>query len=50
MTELEDDLVGESTVRGLLEKYISWILHDGLSWVVDRVIERPQFLQGLVHV
>ena len=48
--ELEADLVGESAARGLLEKDILWILHDRLSRVVDRVIESPQSLQGLVHV
>lgn len=48
--ELEADLFGESIARGLLEKDISWILHDRLSRVVDRVIKSPQFFQGLVHV
>ena len=49
-TELEANLVRESAARGVLEKDISWILRDGLGWVLDRVIESPQFLEGLVHV
>ena len=48
--ELEVDLVAENATRGALEKDISWILHDGVSRVVDKVIESPHFLQGLVHV
>lgn len=39
--ELDVDLVTESTVKGALEKYVSWILNDGLSRVVDRVGESP---------
>lgn len=50
MADLEADLVGEGAVRRVLEKDILWILHDGLSQVVDRVIESLEFLQGLIHV
>lgn len=49
-TELEVDLVVENAAKGVLDKDISWILSDGLSRVVDSVIESPQFLQGLVQV
>ena len=48
--ELEADMVGEITARGVLEKDIPWILHDGLYRIVDKVIESPHFLKGLVHV
>lgn len=48
--ELEADLVTKSSAKGVLENDVSWILNDELSRVVDRVVESPQFLQGLVHV
>lgn len=40
----------ENATRGALERDISWILGDGLSRVMDRLIESAQFLQGSVLV
>lgn len=50
MAELEVDLVVEKAAKGVLEKDVLWNLGDGFSRVVDRVIESPQFLHGLVQV
>ena len=50
IVELEVDLVTEGTAKGALEKDVSWILSEGFERVVNRLIESPQFFQGLVHV
>lgn len=42
--ELEADLVTKSATKGALEKDVLWILSDGLSRVVDRVVNKWQFL------
>lgn len=48
--ELESDLVGESAARGVLEKDIAWVLCDGRCRIVDKLIESPEFLKGLMQV
>ena len=41
MAKLEVDLVAKNATKGALEKDISWILSNGLSRVVEKVIESP---------